>query len=181
MRNLRGCYCRLKTALNTSLMPMAPTKRDCSSNSATGAVCERCMASITVLSGVPGRAQNTCGASSGSFSTSSQDDPDGRLAVALGGRHQAVGIDLEARGLATVEPEPAALAGTFEVAAVAHDVPGGEHRERIHIGDEVAHVVIGGAQHDVFRRAGLDDAAALHDGDVAADLQRLLEIVARRR
>src|SRR5690606_14320154 len=63
----------LSTALRTSLTPMAPTKRDWSSNSATGAVCERCMASMTVFSEVPGRAQKTCGASSGSFSMSSQE------------------------------------------------------------------------------------------------------------
>ena len=39
-------------------------------------------------------------------------------------------------------------------------------------------IVVGRAEHDVLRRAELDDAAALHDGDVVADLQRLVEIVA---
>src|SRR5690606_41103819 len=61
------------TALSTSLTPMAPTKRDWSSNNATGAVCERCMASITVLSIVPGVAQITCEPPSGCCSTSTHD------------------------------------------------------------------------------------------------------------
>ena len=135
------------------------------------------MASITVFSDVPGRAQNTCGASFWQVLDIVAGDPHGRLAVALGGRHQPLPVDLEARGLAPVEPDPA-VAGGFEVAAVAHDVPGGQHRQRVHIGDEVAHIVVGGPEHDVLRRAGLDDAPALHDGDVVADLQRLFEVVA---
>ena len=52
---------------------MAPTKRDCSSNSATGEVCERCMASITVFSDVPGLAQNALRGVIGRRSISSQD------------------------------------------------------------------------------------------------------------
>lgn len=48
---------RRTTALSTSRTPMEPTKRDASSNSATGAVCDWCIACMTVLSGVPARAQ----------------------------------------------------------------------------------------------------------------------------
>lgn len=48
---------RRSTACSTSRTPMAPTKRSLSSNSATGAVSARCMASITVRRGVPGEAQ----------------------------------------------------------------------------------------------------------------------------
>ena len=37
---------------------------------------------------------------------------------------------------------------------------------------------IGGPQHDVLRRAGLHDAALVHDRDPVADAQRLVEVVA---
>ena len=48
---------RLSTAFSTSRTPIAPTKRDVSSKSATGAVCDWCMACITDLREVPGLAQ----------------------------------------------------------------------------------------------------------------------------
>ena len=91
-------------------MPIAPTKRDWSSNSATGAVCERCMASITVFSDVPGVAQKTCARFLRLALDIGAGHPDRRLAVALGRRHQPVGVDLEARRLAPVEPHPAIVA-----------------------------------------------------------------------
>ena len=118
-------------------MPMAPTKRDCSSNSATGEVCERCIASMTIFSDVPGRAQKTCGASSGSFSTSSQDTQTAGLPSRSAAATSPLASILKRvvlRRSSQTQSSPA----DFQVAAVAHDVPCGQHRQRVHIGDEVA-------------------------------------------
>ena len=59
-----------------------------------------------------------------------------------------------------------------------HQALAAQHVERVGMGDEGTHVVVRGAQHDLFRLAVLDDPAVLHDRDAGADLQRLVEVVA---
>ena len=46
------------------------------------------------------------------------------------------------------------------------------------LADELAHVLVRRLGDDLLRRAHLDDASALHDRDAAADLERLVEVVA---
>ena len=120
---------RLNTACSTSRTPMAPAKVLSSLNSATGAVSARCMASITVLSEVPGVAQNTGWSFLPKvFSASAQETHDATAPFRLDRRHLVVLVELEARRLAPVEPDPAALV-RFQFAFAAHHVPGGEHAQ----------------------------------------------------
>ena len=69
-------------------------------------------------------------------------------------------------------------AGPRQAGEGLHHLLRAQHVERVHVGDEVAHIVVGGIEDDLLRRAVLDDPPALHDGDAGADLQRLVEIVA---
>ena len=43
---------------------------------------------------------------------------------------------------------------------------------------KVAHIGVGGVEHHLLRLARLHDAPAVHDGDVVAQLDGLIEIVA---
>ena len=137
------------------------------------------MASITVFSVVPGRAQIDGRSSSGTVSsTSSQRHPDRpscrRARPPRPARWPSILKRVVLRRSSHTQPSPVRSSSC----RLAHDVPGSQHRQRVHVGDEVADVVVGRPQHDVLRRARLHDAAAFHDGDVAADLQRFLEVVA---
>ena len=89
----------------------------------------------------------------------------------------ALAVELEARGPAQIEPQPAVLRA-LELVQAAHHVPRSQHRERVHVGDKVLDVGVGRLQHDVLWRSRLHDAAAFHDGDAVADLERFLEVVA---
>ena len=75
--------------------------------------------------------------------------------------------------LATRRLEPRRPAGKW-----LHDGAGGEYAQRVHLGHEVAHVVGRGLGDDGFRRSCLDDPPALHDGNLVADLERFVKIMA---
>ena len=104
----------------------APANVLSSLNSATGAVSARCMASITVLSDVPGVAQNTGWTFLHQVFELRRRNPGGLLRCFIPPLQLVVLIQLEARGLAPVEPYPA-TARLFEFAFAAHHVPCGEH------------------------------------------------------
>src|ERR1700733_14527689 len=53
-----------------------------------------------------------------------------------------------------------------------------EDRARVDMPYELGDVIVGGALHDVFGRAGLYDAPAFEDRDLIAELQGLIEVVA---
>ena len=53
-----------------------------------------------------------------------------------------------------------------------------EHAERIHVLDELGHVVVLRLAEYLLRRPCLHDPPALHDRDLVAQLERLVQIVA---
>ncbi len=59
-----------------------------------------------------------------------------------------------------------------------HHVERRQHGDRVHVLDEIGHILVGRVLDDILRRAALDDAAAFHDGDAVADAEGLVEIVA---
>ena len=108
---------------------------------------------MTVLSEVPGLAQKTgrVPASIG-ISIAVAGDPGGGLpsrsaAITLPSSSSLKRVVL--RRSSHTQPS-ASRSSSWQA---AHHVPGGQHRERVHIGDEVAHIVVGRPQHDVLRRA----------------------------
>ena len=96
-----------------------------------------------VFSDVPGVAQNTCAASSGCSSTSAQETHTAGLPSRSAAATSPSASTLKRVVLRPVEPDPA-VAGMLELMLAAHDVPRRQHRQRIHVGDEVAHIVVGG-------------------------------------
>ncbi len=57
-----------------------------------------------------------------------------------------------------------------------HDARGGDQRQPRDPGNEVGDVAVGRRRHDVFGRADLHHTTVLHDGDVVAEADRLVEI-----
>src|SRR5690606_1146962 len=60
----------------------------------------------------------------------------------------------------------------------AHQRAALQHGQRIHRGDELADIIVDRIEDDLLRHTELYHLARLHDGDAAADLQRLVEVVA---
>jgi hypothetical protein len=111
----------------------APTKRSSASKIATGAA-SRCMASITGRERVVRRAQKVTASASATWcSAAAQASHSRGRAVALAGGHAALGVEAKPCRLASVDP---ALSRSLQVAGVAHDVEGGEHIQRVHMGHD---------------------------------------------
>ena len=59
-----------------------------------------------------------------------------------------------------------------------HESRGAQRVERVQVPHEGCHIGICGVHHDLGDRAGLHDAAALHDDDAVAELRGFVEVVA---
>ena len=77
--------------------------------------------------------------------------------------------------LVAIEEDPVATVG--DRCHRGHQRRAGQHVQRVHVRHEVGHVGVGRIEDDILRLAVLDDAAGLHDRDVAAELHRLVQIV----
>ena len=53
-----------------------------------------------------------------------------------------------------------------------------QYLDGVHVRHKVAHVGVGGVEHHLLRLTGLHDAPTVHDGDVVAQFDRFVQVVA---